>query len=1353
MKAARLVARINRRFESNLSIESFFGRPTVAGVVEAIGGARSVPPVNGVRRRGNTDPCPLSFGQKRFWFLDRSEPGVPRYNVNQAFDWVGPMDREALGRALDTLVERHEIIRTTYHDLAGKPVQVAAEQWDLVPAFTDLRDIPVERREKALAGWLARIAAKPFDLYRDLALRAAVAQTGDDAFVLLLSAHHIACDGWSFGVIGRELAELYSAYTTQRTPTLPELPIQYADYAVWESQQMQGEPFERGLAYWRERFSGPLERVALPTDASAAGTSIHTGSTATLTLRSGIATALRRRAELSNVTAFTVVAAALQVLLHRHSGQDDIAMGTVIAGRPRPECEPLIGPFANTVVLRLDLSGDPTFEEVLRRAGEMVRGAVAHQIVPFEKIVEAVNPPREDRRNPLFDVMLEFNSEAWDDLRIPGIRIAQRTAPSPVSRFPITLHVGEHDGAIHLRAVYERSLFTPGRIDQLLRQYELLLEAAATDPSIPISKLPLMTEGERDRLLRRWNETAAEYPRERCVQELFETQVVSTPDAPAVRFGGSSLTFAELNRGANRLAHHLRASGVGPETRVGIHLDRRMEMIVAILGVLKSGGAYVPLERRAPEARLRRIVDDAGLKLILTDTAGKQLLAGSACRLVIVDGGQPDFEAASEENPPLRNQPADLAYVIYTSGSTGEPKGVLIEHRALVNYLWGVIETLGLRDMRTFALVQPPSADSSVTAIYPPLITGGCLHLIPEETALDAAALCVYFERESIDCLKIAPSHLAAIQAASPRPVMPRRKLIVGGEPLRRDWALAWQRARPECEIVNHYGPTEATVGATSYTLEPTETAGRDSVPIGRPLPNVRAYVLDSHREALPIGFAGELWLGGDGIARGYLNRPEQTAEAFVPDPFGDGSRRLYRTGDIARFLPDGNLEYLGRRDGQVKIRGFRVELGEIEAAIAAHLGVREVAVVCAWEKLTALIVRAGSTEISLAQLRSGLGELLPDYMLPDRLSVVEALPRTSHGKLNRAALAKAALQARAMEQPDSETGAPSDEPRNQREKRLAELWCELLNRKQIGIHDNFFEVGGHSLLVVQLISRVRSGFQVDLPVRTIFELPTIAELGDAIAGAQKNEATSGDPSEHTPQPPRAARRIHPVSWAQQRLWFLDQLEPEQAAYNMSAAFSWRGTIDVEALERSFEEVARRHEVFRTTFAAPKGLPVQVIHETPIHSFVVHDLRRQGSGDHHADAPGMVLTEARRPFDLDNGPLFRVTLFHTGEDEGILLIVVHHVIFDGWSRRVLYRELAACYAAFARGAMPELPDVAAQYADYARAQAELLETGALDRQLVYWRSILGDPPRPCACQPIIPGPREWTSRAGVWPPS
>ncbi|MFN2416716.1 MAG: amino acid adenylation domain-containing protein [Pyrinomonadaceae bacterium] len=953
-------------------------------------------------------------------------------------------------------------------------------------------------------------------------------------------------------------------------------------------------------------------------------------------------------------------------------------------------------------------------------------GGYAHQEAPFERVVERLRPARALDRSPIFQVMLALDNTPHEEARLGSLRVGRESVSSGAAKYDLSLLLEEREGGVAGVWLYDADLFNEATVRGLAERYARLLEGAAADPSRRVSQLPLLTEEERQRQLTEWNDTHAPFPAESCFHELFERQARLTPDTVAVVGEDGQFTYAELDARADRLARRLRSLGVRPESRVALLMERGAEMLAALLGVLKAGGAYVPLDPSYPQERLAFMLEDSGAEVLLTRGAECEVPGGAARVIDVAEvWGASEVEDSDAEGSAGKAEPENLAYVIYTSGSTGRPKGVCVPHRALVNYTLGVAERLGLSGGLSFALVSTPAADLGHTALFPSLCTGGSLHVIARERAADAAALGDYFVRHGVDCLKIVPSHLAALLAGDGAgKVLPRRRLILGGEA--SGWGLV-RRARelaPGCEVFNHYGPTETTVGVLTYGVVDTPTrdeAGR--VPLGRPLPNVRVYVLDSHLNPVPVGAAGELYVGGAQLARGYLGRAGATAERFVPDPLsGEAGARLYRTGDLARYLADGNLEFLGRADGQVKVSGFRVELGEVEAALRSHPLVHGAAVL-AWEErpgevsLAAYVVaEPGAQTVERGELRRFLSDKLPRHMLPVVYTFLEELPLTPNGKVNR----------RALPTPERETqkgvGAP-EPPRTPTEESLAAMWGELLGVERVGVADDFFELGGHSLLATRLVARVRERFGVELALRKIFETPTVRGLAAEVDGALGREGSGVVRIERRDEEGPA-----PLSYAQQRLWFLDRLQPGSPFYNLPGAVHLRGALDVKAFERSLNEVVRRHDMLRTSFKTVEGEPVQVVSPSLFVPLPVTDLSSLPDDEREAKALRLSEEEAARPFDLAAGTPLRAQLLRLGEREHVFLLTLHHIVADGWSMGLLVQEVAALYEAFTGGDASPLPELSIQYADFAQWQRRRLAEGVLERDLAYWeRQLAGAP--------------------------
>ena len=1321
--AIQIIARTREAFQAEIPLRAIFEHPTIAALAEAVQTSMreeeglAAPPIEKVARGAGLR---LSFAQERLWFLDQLEPGSAFYNVPSGLRIKGALDAAALERALREIIRRHEVLRTTFTSASGRPLQIVHETIDFT--FPIDRGVPVPSAERdAVVLRHAEIeAARPFDLVTGPLLRARLVELDTDDHLLLLTLHHIVSDGWTRGLLNRELTTLYTAFLAGKPSPLPELTLQYADYAAWQRGWLSGEILDRQIAYWKKQLDGAPQAIDLPTDRPRPAVQRYRGGQRITVLSAGIARALKDLARREGVTLYMTLLAALDVLLHRYTGQDDIVVGTSISNRGHADTERMIGFFINALVLRTQLSRELTFVELLARVRDVCLGAYAHQDMPFERLVQELQPEPDPSRSPLFQVIFTMQNAPVEAIDLAGLELRAVKAASATVKFDLTFVMGEIPSGLGVSIEYNADLFDASTIERMLGHLGTLLESVAKTPSARLGDLQLLRDEERQRLLGTWNDTAAAFSTDEAIHELFEAQVDATPELPALVAGHDRLTFRELDRRANQLAHHLRGLGVGPESVVGLAVSRSAGMIVGLLGILKAGGAYVPLDPAYPKPRLAEILGEARAAVVVTEGRFVDSLP-DGLRAVRLDDAALVIAAESPDRLESAVTAQNLAYVLFTSGSTGKPKGVAVEHRQLVNYVRGVRARLDLPADASYAHVSTFSADLGNTVLFPPLVSGGCLHLIPEELTTSPDALAEYFTREGIDCLKIVPSHLAALlSAANPARVLPRKLLVLGGEASTWELVARIEKLAPDCRILNHYGPTETTVGVLTYAVEKGHPAPSPIVPLGRPLPNSRVYVLDAQRQPSPTGVPGEIYIGGDGVARGYLDRPELTAERFVADPFGPPGARLYRTGDRARTLPDGALVFLGRTDSQLKIRGYRVELGEIEAALAADEGVAE-AVVLAPEdspgdrRLVAfLVLREGATA---AEVQARLEGRLPGYMVPGSIATVATIPLTPNGKIDRKALA-------ALEHREGAEDGGHAPPRNPVEEVLAAIWTDVFDRPRIGIHERFSDLGGHSLLAIQIVARARDAFQTQLPLRAIFESPTIAGLAERIELSIREDEGAVVP------PIRRVPREHPLrlSFAQERLWFLDQLEPDRASYNIPAALRLTGALDAVALERALAAIVRRHEVLRTTFTSEGGRPTQVIHEDATLRFLTQDLGEILPDDREAAMRAEAAAEARLPFDLARGPLFRARLIRIGVDEHVLLYTMHHIVSDAWTRGILNRELAVLYEAFQSGRPSPLPELPIQYADYAEWQRGWLEGEALDRQLAYWKKHLAGAP-------------------------
>ncbi|HEX7314145.1 MAG TPA: amino acid adenylation domain-containing protein [Pyrinomonadaceae bacterium] len=1077
-------------------------------------GARAIP------RRGEAAHHPLSFAQQRLWFLEQLEPNGP-YKVPAAFRLHGRLDVEALEQSVNEIISRHEVLRTTFPEIEGRPVQVVAPRLTLSIPVEDLSHLTEDERAERVKQLAARLSGQPFDLVRGPLVGAALVRLAEEEHLFWLLTHHIVSDGWSIGVLVRELSAAYEAFAVGRRPELPELPIQYADFAVWQRGWLQGETLGRQLRYWKERLGGKSPVLELPTDRPRPPVQSYRGAILTHLVDLGLTGRLKELARREGVTPYMLLLAVFKTLLQRYAGQDDIVVGTPIANRNLTELEPLVGFFVNTLVLRTDLSGDPTFRELLGRVREVTLGAFAHQDVPFEKLVEELQPERDTSRTPLFQVMFSLQNAPMPPMRMGGVEISLMDDDTSVSPFDLSFDVTERADGLLCGLEYNTDLFDGATVGRMLKHFAVLLDAATADPAARLSRLPLLTKEERHQLLVEWNDTAREYPRDRCVHELFEEQAAAQPEAVALVCGDERLTFAELNERANQLARHLRACGVGAETRVGVLLERETWAAVALLAVLKAGGAWVALDPAYPPQRLSFMLEDAGASVLLTTTRLAGSLPAHGARLVLLDAEAHEVEAREGGRLGRVAGADDLAYLVYTSGTTGRPKGILVEHRSLVNTSLAFAFHHGLTPRDRLLQFASFSFDVAAEEFFGAWLAGARAVMRPAHAFDTIEEFVRFVGREGVTVANLPASFWAEwvttleeqgvedkeTDGATPDAPLPStlRRVVVGNEKTLGATLERWRRlVGDRVEWSNAYGPTETTVTASNYEPRGADTldaahAVASSVPIGRPIANAEMYVLDARRQFVPVGVVGEIYVGGAGVARGYHQRPALTAERFVPHPFSNvPGARLYRTGDLGRFLPDGNVEYLGRADEQVKVRGFRVEVGEVEAVLRQHAEVRE-CVVTASEtggggiRLVAYVVPRASSAAEPGGLRNFLSEQLPEYMIPSAFVRLEALPLTPNGKLDRKALP-------APDDASREPREPYVAPRSELESLIAGIWREVLEVERVGVRDNFFGLGGHSLLMIRVNSRLREALGAELPVIEMFKYPTVSALAEHLS-------------------------------------------------------------------------------------------------------------------------------------------------------------------------------------------------------------------------------------------------------------
>ena len=1057
-----------------------------------------------IPRRGEPGPCVPSFGQERLWFLSQLEPDSPAYNNANAFRIKGVLNVEALERALDYIVSRHEVLRTTLTVVDDSLKQIIAETWSLVMPVIDLRRTPEADREEELEHLILTETRSPFNLSQDLMLRATLLRLDDDTHMLLLVIHHIANDGWSNGILFHELSVLYESLSTERPSDLPELPIQYADYSLWQRELLDEEHLESHLSYWKGQLGPSPAVLELPTDRPRPAVETFRGGKQFLMLSRSLTDDLEALSQREGATLFITVLAAFQTLLYRYTGQEDISVGSPIGRRTRIETEGLIGFFVNTLVLRTDLSGNPSFRELLGRLREVVLGAYDHQDLPFERLVEEIRPERSLSHSPLFQVMFAFLNASATVLELPGVTVSSQATDNGTAKFDLTLIMTETESGLRGMLEYNMDLFDDATIDRMMGHLQTLLEGIVAHPGETISDLPLLTEAERHQLLVEWNDTKLDYPRDKCIHRLFEDQAERSPKAIALVFEGQQRTYRELNARANQVAHYLRKLGVGPEALVGICIERSLEMVEGILGILKAGGAYLPLDPTYPKERLALMLEDAQASIVITQEPLAGYLPEDGVTLVCLDADQAVISRESEEILNGEATPDSLAYVIYTSGTTGIPKGILGTNQGAVNRLAWMWSRFPFEPEEVCCQKTSLSFVDSIWELFGPLLRGIPSVIIRDETVRDPFRLVDTLAAHHVTRIVLVPALLAAIMEGHTdlQRRLPKLKTwVTSGESLPVDLCQTFVERMPLCILLNLYGSSEVSADVTCYD---TSAVSRDHarVPVGRPIANSQVYVLDSHLEPFPVGIPGELYVGGDGLARGYLNRHELTAEKFIGNPFStDPQARLFKTGDQARYLPDGNIELLGRIDDQVKIRGFRVEPGEIEAVLRQHPGVGKVVVVGRHDladgdqtqsntvqRVVAYVVSSRQPPPADSELRSFAKEKLPSYMVPSAFVMLDDLPVSSNGKVDRQGL------------PYSDRYWPEQSgdfvpPRGAIELQLTKIWKKLLGVSPVGVTDDFFELGGSSLLAASLMTRVTKEFGGTLPLSTLFQAPTIEHM------------------------------------------------------------------------------------------------------------------------------------------------------------------------------------------------------------------------------------------------------------------
>ena len=1282
-----------------------------------------------IPRRKEGDSIPLSFAQQRLWFFDQFEAGKSFYNLPGAIRLKGQLNVAVLEQTFNEIVNRHEALRSTFTEVQGQPIQVIAPPVSRrrLPVI-DLRELPQSDREAAVKQLSAKEAQQPFDLERGPLLRTSLLQLSEEEYVLLLTMHHIVSDGWSIGVLARELAAIYEALWAGNQPPLPELPVQYADFAIWQRNWLSGEVLQTQLAYWKQQLEGAPPLLELPADRPRPPIQTSEGATQSLLLSQELTAALKNLSQREDVTLFMTLLAAFKALLYRYTGRTDLLVGSPIANRNRAEIEGLIGVFVNTLVLRTDVSGDPTFRELLQRLREVTLGAYAHQDLPFEKLVEELQPERSLSYNPVFQVMFQLRNNPMPPLNLRGLTLSMLEVETNTTQCDLSLDLEEVGERLQASVQYSTDLFDRATITRMLGHLQTLLEGIAANPQQHLWSLPLLTAAEKQQLLE-WNNTNTGYFPNPCPQELFEKQVEQTPDAPAAVFDKQQLTYRQLNAKANQIAHYLQKLGASPEVLVGVCADRSEEAIAAFLGVLKAGAAYLPLDPAYPPKRLAYMLEDAQAPLLLTQQHLLNKLPPHSCKVVCLDADWEQVALESEENPSNTATPENLAYVTYTSGSTGRSKGVAVNRSSLVNAYLGWETAYELRSGVTSHLQMASfSFDVFSGDLMRSLCSGGKLVLCDREKLLAPQKLYELMRQQKIDFAEFVPAVLRNLiqylEESGQR--LDFMKIVVCGSDswYTSEYEKFRQFCGPETRLINSFGITEATIDSCYFESATGNLAGEQLVPIGRPFPNTQLYILDAALGPVPIGVPGELHVGGAGLARGYLNRPELTAEKFIANPFCEEissfgpSNRLYKTGDLARYLPDGNIELIGRIDNQVKIRGFRIELAEIEAVLSQHPAVLESAVLVwsetnARKRLVAYVVpdaREQNSSLPSSELRQFLQERLPEYMVPSAFVLLEKLPLTPNGKLDRAALPDPDLTRSDLE---AAFAAPSSSV----EEQLASIWAQVLGIERVGTGDNFFELGGDSILSIQIVAKANQA-GIQLTPKLLFQHQTIAFLAAAAGTVEAVRAEQ--------KPVTGAVPLTPV-----QQWFFEENFACGHHWNQAVMLEVRQTLDPALLERAIAQLLTHHDALRLRFAPGQSGWQQFNAEpggaVPFEKLDLSNFLTNEQGY-------AVLSEANEvqaSLNLSEGPLARAVLFDLGAQQpSRLLIVIHHLAVDGVSWRILLEDLQTACEQLSRGEAIALPPKTTSFKQWAQRLVEYAQSEALHQEFDYWLAHLQKPISP-----------------------
>ena len=1262
-----------------------------------------------IPEKRESDIAPLSFSQESMWFLRQTEPSNPFYSKAAAIRLKGELNLKAFIQTLSSIVQRHEVLRTVFPSIDGRPFQVIQPAQSLNLSTVDLGDIFEPEREAELLKLIAEASRIPFDIEREPSLRLILMHISDTDQVLFFSLHHMISDAWSGGILVREMTALYNAFSNDNPSPLPDLPIQYADFAVWQRKKIQGDVLESELAYWMKQLSGSLPILKLPTNRPRLA--IHTVNSEEFRfeISSHLTESLRSLSRSEGVTLFMTFLASFKALLYRYTGEKDLLVGTPITNRSQKELEGLIGMFINTLVLRTSLTRDTTFGELLGKVREVALGAYAHQELPYEKIVEELNPTRSLSHTPVCQVWFVFHDESLPRLEMSGLSLIPIEIHNKATRFEMILDLVQTPSGIDGCFEYNTDLFSREMIGRMVGHYKILLEEVTANPNKRLSELNILPAAERNQILNDFNEHKLSYDQHPFIGSWFSRQAEQTPDAIALVFEDEQLSYGELNKRANQLAYQLRKQGVEPDVRVGICVGRGMDMVIALLGVLKAGGAYIPLDPSYPQERLEFMLSDSHSSILVTHQQLARDYSGSHIKVIYLDQPQDDFFSEDEAGIVERVLPENLAYLIYTSGSTGKPKGVMITQRGFRNYLAWAISEYKVSETTDSVIQTSISFDLTITALFSPLLVGGRVNLLADGASVGDLAD-VLDKGIGYGLLKITPTHLTALNSllAESEPKQRSRVLIVGGEALRSETIQGWRNLSEDCRIINEYGPTETVVGSCIFELL-DRPQGYDSVPIGTPIANTQLYILDAEMQPVPGEIPGDIYIGGDGLARGYFNRPEVTAEVFIPNPFSqEPGTRFYRTGDKGKFLEQGVMAFLGRSDHMVKIRGYRVEMGEIESVLCQHPAVRE-AVVIDWDqnendKRLAAYWVGEKDEITVSELKSYVRAELPDYMVPSVFMVLDALPLTPSGKIDR----------KALPPPDHTRADIQQEyvaPSSQQQKILADIWSEVLGVEQVGIHDNFFKLGGDSILSILIISRAKqAGFH--FTPKQMFQYQTIAELAALKANARvvsaEQNTVMGDVI------------LTPI-----QKWFLEQQQPEPHHFNQSLMLEARQQIESDIFRKVIDFIVKHHDALRLRFEQDDSgwhqFNAASEEDTPCFLIDLSELEYETQ----ITVIEQSATQIQATLCLSEGPLLRATIYELGpETAARVLVIAHHLAIDGVSWRILLEDMQSIYERLSKGDEIGLGAKTTSYKEWAERLSQYAESPELMEESDYWTSLL-----------------------------